>query len=89
MGHASLGQALHAEGYRGMGFKDLRLFNLALLGRKIWMLVNNKDTFCYKVLSSKYFSDVDPLNSKVVDKPSFASTSLKAVVGALADGFGW
>lgn len=73
----------------GIGFKDLRLFDLALLGRQIWRLVNHKDTLCYSVLSSKYFPDGNPFNPKVVDKPSVAWTSLSATVVALADGFGW
>lgn len=77
------------KGMRGMGFKDLRLFNLAILGRQIWRLINNKDTLCFKVPSSKYFPGGDPLNSKAVDKPSFTWTSLKIAAGALADGFGW
>lgn len=45
------------KGMGGIGFRDLRLFNIALLGRQVWWLINNKDTLCYRVLSSKYFSD--------------------------------
>lgn len=77
-----------SKGMGGMGFKDLRLFNLAILGRRIWRLVNHEDTLCYSVLSSKYFFDGNPFNPKVVDKPSFAWTSLSVAASVLADGFG-
>lgn len=52
------------KGMGGMGFKDIRLFNLALLGRQLWRLVNNKNTLCYKVISMKYFPSRDPFDSK-------------------------
>lgn len=73
----------------GMGFKDLRLFNIALLRRQIWRLVNNKETLCYRVTSSKYFSDGDPFNPKKIDKPSYAWSSICAAASALGKGFGW
>lgn len=43
------------KGMMGLGLKDFHLFNVALLGCQIWCLINNKETLCYKVLSSKYF----------------------------------
>lgn len=62
---------------------------MALLGRQIWCLVNNKDTLCYKLLSSKYFPDGDPLHPKNVYEPSFAWSSLCAVAKESVVGFGW
>lgn len=57
------------KGMGGLEFKDLRLFNIALLGKQLWRLVNNKETLCYHVLSSKYFPDGDLFNPKILISP--------------------
>ncbi|KAA3483823.1 non-ltr retroelement reverse transcriptase [Gossypium australe] len=60
----------------GIGFKDLHLFNVALLGRQVWRLIECKDTLCYKVLSAKYFPNGDIFHPKKIDKPSFTWQSI-------------
>lgn len=77
------------KGMGGLWFRDMRLFNLALLGRQVWRLINAKDTPCYQVLSSKYFPDGSIFNAKNMDKPSFAWNSIQAAAMELKDGFGW
>ncbi|KAL1062147.1 hypothetical protein V6Z11_D13G062700 [Gossypium hirsutum] len=67
------------KGMGGLGFRDLRLFNIVLLGRQVWRLINNKDTLCYCVLCSKYFSDGDVLPLR----------RILHVVKALKTRFGW
>lgn len=71
MGHDEIGRALYPERDGGLSFKDFHLFNIALLGRQVWQLINHKDTLCYRVFSFKYFHEGDPFRSKRVDKPSF------------------
>jgi hypothetical protein len=39
----------------GMGFKDLKLFNQALLARQAWRLIAFPDSLCAKVLKAKYY----------------------------------
>lgn len=48
----------------GMGFRDMRNFNLALLGKQGWRLMVNPDSLCARVLKGRYYHDSDFLNSK-------------------------
>ena len=40
----------------GMGFKDLKAFNLALLAKQGWRLNQNPDLLTYRVFKAKYFA---------------------------------
>lgn len=44
-----------AKAVGGMGFKDLRLFNLAMLGKQSWRLVTRLESLGSRVLKGKYF----------------------------------
>ncbi|KAL1172604.1 hypothetical protein V6Z11_A05G359100 [Gossypium hirsutum] len=77
------------KGMDGLGIRDVRLFNIALLGRQVWRLLNNTDSLCFKVLSSKYFPDGNIFHAKKVDKASFTWSSVAAAAKVFKDGFGW
>jgi len=47
----------------GMGFRDLRLFNLAMLGKQGWRLMERPDSLCARVLKGRYFHDKDFLEA--------------------------
>lgn len=65
------------KGMGGIGFKELRQFNLALLGRQVWRLIHNKEILYFRVQSAKYFPDGNVFDAKKVDRPSYAWTKLK------------
>ncbi|KAG8489183.1 hypothetical protein CXB51_017231 [Gossypium anomalum] len=79
----------YPKGMEGLGFRDLRCFNVALLGRQVWRLINCKDSLCYKVLSAKYFPNGDVFHPKSMDKPSFTWQSIAKAARVLYEGFSW
>jgi hypothetical protein len=48
---------------RGMGFRDLQSFNLAMLSKHIWRLLNKPDSLCAQILRAKYYPHVDLLKA--------------------------
>jgi hypothetical protein len=60
-----------------MGFRDLELFNLAMLGKHGWRLMINHDSLCARVLKGRYFPNSSFLQASV---PHRASAAWKAIV---------
>lgn len=46
----------------GMGFRDMKLFNQALLARQAWHLLDSPDSLCARVLKAKYYP-----NGSIID----------------------
>jgi len=47
----------------GMGFRDMRNFNLAMLGKQGWRLLTKPDSLCARVLKGRYYHDGNFLTS--------------------------
>jgi hypothetical protein len=48
----------------GLGFRDLHSFNLAMLARQCWRLIQSPESLCAQVLRAKYYPDGHLLNAK-------------------------
>lgn len=58
--------------YKGrMGFRDLHGFNLALLGKHYWNLLNNPDSLVARIYKTRYFLDTTLLKATRVGGSSF------------------
>lgn len=39
----------------GLGFRDLHHFNMAMLAKQVWWLINNPDSLWARILKAKYY----------------------------------
>ena len=63
----------------GLGLYDLRLFNLALLGKQGWNLLTKPHTLVARVFKEKYFPSGDYLSFNLGSNPSFVWKSIWSV----------
>ena len=73
----------------GMGFKDLKAFNLALLAKQGWRISQDLDSLAHRVLKAKYFPDSNFLEAELGKNPSYTWRSLVAARGVLHRGLRW
>lgn len=56
----------------GLGFKDLEMFNQALLGKQVWRILQNPSCLIARVLKARYFPDCCILEAVQKRKSSYA-----------------
>jgi hypothetical protein len=54
----------------GLGFKDMELFNLALLAKQAWRLLQSPDTLSARILRAVYFPNGDFMTAELGSRPS-------------------
>ena len=60
----------------GMGFKDLSMFNDALLAKQTWRLLHNKTSLFYRVFKSKFFPTSTIMEAANLSSASYAWRSI-------------
>ena len=55
----------------GMGYKDLKAFNLALLEKLGWRLSKNSTSLTHRVSKAKYFAGCSFMEAQVGKNPSY------------------
>jgi hypothetical protein len=73
----------------GMGFKDIHCFNLALLAKQVWRILEEPESLCARVLRAKYFPNGDLLNAPTKKGSSFTWQSVWAGVQTFKKGHIW
>jgi hypothetical protein len=54
----------------GIGFRDLRIFNQALLARQAWRLIHQPDSLCARFLKAKYYPSGNLLDTAFIQNTS-------------------
>ena len=54
----------------GMGFRNLEIFNLALLARQVWRIQNDTESLSARILKSIYHPDCSLLDAELGTHPS-------------------
>lgn len=54
----------------GLGFRDIELFNLALLARQAWRVMMDPNSLSARVLKAKYHVNADFLQAELGPAPS-------------------
>ena len=73
----------------GLGFRDWRAFNIALLAKQGWRLLTNTHSLFYRTFKAKYFSVGNFIRAKVGSNPSFIWRSFLEAREVLRDGIMW
>lgn len=71
---------------RGMGFKILRDFNLAMLAKKIWRLHTNPNSLLAQCYQAKYHPQNEILEAPLSSHPSYAWRSLHQAIWIIKKG---
>ena len=64
------------KGGGGLGFKDLHVFNLSMLARQGWRILQAPESLCSRVLRALYFEDGDLLKAKPKAGMSYVCRSI-------------
>jgi hypothetical protein len=73
----------------GLGFRDLVMFNKALLAKQGWRLLQDPSSLLASILKAKHFPNSNFLGAKLGSRPSFAWRSLFNAHDLLLQGIMW
>ncbi|KAK6124264.1 hypothetical protein DH2020_042016 [Rehmannia glutinosa] len=73
----------------GMGFRDLELFNQALLAKQVWRLIDRPHSLVSRIFKAKYFPQASIFEAVVGSRPSYTWRSLIWGRDLLRDGIRW
>jgi len=73
----------------GMGFRDMELFNQAMLGKQCWRILTVPDSLCARVLKGRYFPNCTFWDAPLPRSSSFTWRSLMYGKEILMKGILW
>ncbi|KAJ0045278.1 hypothetical protein Pint_05294 [Pistacia integerrima] len=73
----------------GLGFKNLRVFNLAMLATQGWRLLKEENSLLHRLLKAKYFSGSDFLQAGLGRSPSYTWRGIWEAKKRVLEGCRW
>ena len=77
------------KSHGGMGFRDLRVFNQALLAKQGWRLLCDTSSLVHQVFSARYYPNNAFLDARRGYDPSYIWRSIWGAKALLLDGLKW
>lgn len=75
--------------HRGMGFKDLSAFNLAMLGKQGWKFITEPDSLVSRIFKARYFPSGSYLSAVIGHNPSYVWRSIMHARFVVRGGARW
>ncbi|KAA3483545.1 reverse transcriptase [Gossypium australe] len=85
----SMGSFMQIESEGGLGFRNMAQFNIAMLAKQGWRLLENPTSLVARVFKAKYFPKSNFLNSQLGNRNSYVWRSIWAARGILEKGLIW
>ena len=73
----------------GIGFKDMKMFNWALLGKQAWRLLMHQESLVAQVLKAKYFPNASFMEAELGAYPSYTWRGIWEARWVLKRGLRW
>lgn len=73
----------------GLGFKNFRDFNIAMLGKQAWRFLCNPTSLVTRIYRARYFGDTDFLHAKMGNNPSYIWRSILEARELIISGVRW
>uniref|UniRef100_A0A453A9D4 Reverse transcriptase zinc-binding domain-containing protein n=1 Tax=Aegilops tauschii subsp. strangulata TaxID=200361 RepID=A0A453A9D4_AEGTS len=73
----------------GLGFRDMHSFNMAMLSRQRWRLIQNPDTLCGRIFKARYFPNCHVWEAEPKEGISYAWRSLLKGLELIREGYIW
>ncbi|KAL0009965.1 hypothetical protein SO802_005073 [Lithocarpus litseifolius] len=83
------GKLSQSKRKEGMGFRDLRAFNLAMLAKQGWRMMQNPESLIYQCFKHRYFPRYNLLEAGDSTNSSYVWKSLMAAMPILKQGSCW
>jgi len=73
----------------GLGFKNLRAFNNAMLGKQAWKFMTEPDNMVTRLFKARYFPKCDFMDSRCGHNPSYVWRSIWETKNIVKAGYKW
>jgi hypothetical protein len=73
----------------GLGFRDIHNFNIAMLSRQAWRLLQHPESLCAQILRAKYYPNGDILSAGPIEGMSYAWRSICHGIELIKEGYIW